>query len=75
MLSAAQIFAEPVDISSPGCNEYYQVILDPIDLHTMSHKNSRGEYHSIKAFKQDFDLMISNCLEYNYVMILEFHNS
>ncbi|KNB46591.1 histone H3 acetyltransferase [Blastocystis sp. subtype 4] len=66
-VDAAQIFAEPVDISSPGCNEYYQVILNPIDLHTMSHKNSRGEYHSIKAFKQDFDLMISNCLEYNYL--------
>ena len=75
MISAAQIFAEPVDISAPGCNEYYQVILDPIDLHTMSRKNAHGEYHSIKAFKYDFDTMISNCLEYNYVMILEFHNS
>lgn len=74
-ISAAHLFAEPVDIASRGCDEYYQIILDPIDLHTMRQKNARGEYHNIKAFKNDFDRMISNCLEYNYVMILEFHNS
>lgn len=63
-----------MDPALPGCAEYYRVILEPIDLLSMMNKNSRGEYHSIEAFKRDFDLMISNCLEYNYVIIVEFHH-
>lgn len=53
-----------------GCQDYYQVILNPIDLETMKMKANRGDYHSVQSIREDFDLMIQNCFTFNYVHIV-----
>ena len=53
-----------------GCEDYYRVIMDEMDLEKMKKKVNQSEYHSIESFANDFDLMINNCRTFNYVCIL-----
>ena len=65
--SKCEIFHEPVDVSMEGCQDYYQIILDEMDLKKMENRVLHGGYKSIQQFQNDFELMIDNCNYFNYV--------
>lgn len=44
--------------------EYYDTIKEPIDVTTIQHKLKTPDYWTYDEFKQDFDLLITNNLEY-----------
>ena len=50
-----------------GCEQYYQIILDEMDLKKMENRLLHGGYQSITQFQNDFELMIDNCNYFNYV--------
>ncbi|ODQ81569.1 hypothetical protein BABINDRAFT_159844 [Babjeviella inositovora NRRL Y-12698] len=45
--------------------EYYDIIEQPISLHEIAKKVSKGEYRSVDDFLQDFKLLSSNCDTFN----------
>ena len=53
--------------SAPVCGvpDYYTVVANPMDLSTMCEKAASGNYESVNAVRSDFNLVISNCLQYN----------
>ena len=60
-LSNAQFFLNKVGKKeAPG---YYDIIKNPMDLSTMTKKLHL--YRNLEEFKQDIDLIISNCMAYN----------
>ena len=61
------LFHHPVRTTTEGCEVYYQVIENPIDLETIDKKNSRSEYKSIAGFNRDMELLFANCYKYNRV--------
>ena len=48
-----------------GIPEYPKVIKKPMDLSTIKKKLDAGEYHSPDRFRDDFKLMIKNCMTFN----------
>lgn len=54
-------FLEPVT----GVPDYYDIIKEPIDLHTISYRIDDGEYSSFEAFERDVNLIFQNCRIYN----------
>jgi len=56
-------FLTPVDAEIAPT--YYDIIKHPMDLQTMGKKLEDGDYRSPQAFRKDFELMISNCREFN----------
>eukprot|EP01126_Amoeba_proteus_P000130 TRINITY_DN10057_c0_g1_i1.p1 TRINITY_DN10057_c0_g1~~TRINITY_DN10057_c0_g1_i1.p1 ORF type:complete len:669 (-),score=227.06 TRINITY_DN10057_c0_g1_i1:34-2040(-) len=56
-------FREPVDVKDAP--DYYQVIKEPIDLQKIQHNIRRHKYKSSTEFLEDFELLRSNCVEYN----------
>ncbi|KEQ85367.1 Bromodomain-containing protein, partial [Aureobasidium pullulans EXF-150] len=58
-------FLRPVDEVRDNAPGYYARIRQPMDLATMRTKLEGGRYNAAADFKADFDLMISNCYEYN----------
>lgn len=48
-----------------GIPEYPKIIKKPMDLATMKRKLDAGEYHTPEKFRDDFRLMIKNCLTFN----------
>lgn len=56
-------FREPVDPEIAP--DYKEIIKHPIDLLTMRNKLENGHYSDIKFFCADFQLVVSNCIEYN----------
>jgi bromodomain-containing factor 1 len=60
-----QVFQQPVDPVALNIPHYRQVIRNPMDLSTISQKLRLGEYGTANEFKKDFDLIISNCLQFN----------
>ncbi|KAJ6601377.1 hypothetical protein DFH09DRAFT_1490642 [Mycena vulgaris] len=63
----AKIFLHPVDPLRDHAPNYFDVIKEPIDLGTMSHKLEEGKYPDRFAFQADFRLMMSNAKRYNPV--------
>ncbi|KAI0724347.1 Bromodomain-containing protein [Cerioporus squamosus] len=61
----AHPFYEPVDPIKMGIPEYPRIIKKPMDLATMKKKLDAGEYYSAEKFRDDFRLMIKNCLTFN----------
>ncbi|KAJ7292844.1 hypothetical protein C8J57DRAFT_1444279 [Mycena rebaudengoi] len=61
----AAIFLHPVDPLRDHAPNYFDVIKDPIDLGTISHKLEEGKYADRFAFQADFQLMMSNAKQYN----------
>lgn len=45
--------------------DYYKIILEPMDLETMSKKLNMYDYKSKEAFTYDFRLIVNNCRRYN----------
>ena len=65
--SVSHLFEQPVDVSRPGCDDYYQVIEHPMCMKTIEYRVKRKFYHSLAAFKEDVMLMFQNCLAFNKV--------
>ncbi|EED85385.1 predicted protein [Postia placenta Mad-698-R] len=59
----AEAFLKPV--SKAEVPDYYDVITNPMDLQTMLKKVKQKQYKSKKEFKDDLDLIWSNCFTYN----------
>ncbi|KAJ8474044.1 hypothetical protein ONZ51_g7475 [Trametes cubensis] len=57
----AHPFFEPVDPIRMGIPEYPKVIKKPVDLSTIK----TGEYPNAEKFREDFRLMIKNCMTFN----------
>ncbi|THH20490.1 hypothetical protein EW146_g882 [Bondarzewia mesenterica] len=58
-----EAFLKPV--SRTDVPDYYDVISNPMDFQTMSRKVKQKQYKSKKEFKDDLDLIWSNCFTYN----------
>ncbi|KAJ6579927.1 hypothetical protein DFH09DRAFT_979251 [Mycena vulgaris] len=61
----AEAFLKPVAKSEVP--DYYDVITNPMDLQTMLKKVKQKQYKSKREFKDDLDLIWSNCFTYNAV--------
>ncbi|KAJ7104234.1 SAGA complex protein [Mycena belliarum] len=61
----AEAFLKPV--SKSEVPDYYDVIATPMDLQTMLKKVKNKNYKSKREFKDDLDLIWSNCFLYNAV--------
>ncbi|KAG5735985.1 Programmed cell death protein 6 [Termitomyces sp. T112] len=59
----AEAFLKPV--SKAEAPDYYEVIANPMDFSTMLKKVKARQYKSKREFKDDLDLIWSNCLTYN----------
>ena len=59
------VFLAPVDPVALNIPHYRQVVKNPMDLGTMAQKLKGGQYAKASEFKKDFDLVISNCLQFN----------
>ncbi|KAI0629579.1 hypothetical protein C8Q77DRAFT_1141217 [Trametes polyzona] len=59
----AEAFLKPVAKSEVP--DYYDIISTPMDLQTMLRKVKQRQYKSKKEFKDDLDLIWSNCFTYN----------
>ena len=58
-----RLFAEPV--TELVAKNYYDIIHNPMDLHTMQMKSSKGVYKSLQALRQDFEQMCLNAIIFN----------
>lgn len=56
-------FVDPVDENYAP--KYYSVIRKPMDLQRMEEKLDSGEYLTFNDFKNDFQLIVDNCRQYN----------
>jgi len=59
----SKLFRTPV--STKVAPDYYEKIKKPMDLGRMLHIATNTQYDSLQSFIDDFDLMVSNCYEYN----------
>eukprot|EP00730_Choanoeca_flexa_P005980 TRINITY_DN12063_c0_g1_i2.p1 TRINITY_DN12063_c0_g1~~TRINITY_DN12063_c0_g1_i2.p1 ORF type:complete len:1031 (+),score=278.66 TRINITY_DN12063_c0_g1_i2:380-3472(+) len=57
------IFSKPVDRRKVA--DYYAIVMNPIDLGAMRERARDNNYQSIDAFREDLELMLSNCVLYN----------
>ena len=56
-------FLEPVD--EGDAPNYYKVVKSPMSLQRMEDKLDSGKYRTLSEFKHDFQLILSNCKQYN----------
>ncbi|XP_068169550.1 bromodomain-containing protein 1-like [Antennarius striatus] len=57
------IFAQPVNVKEVP--DYLDHIRNPMDFSTMRRRLEAHGYGSLEAFEDDFNLIISNCMQYN----------
>ncbi|KFR16623.1 Bromodomain and PHD finger-containing protein 3, partial [Opisthocomus hoazin] len=64
---AAQIFAEPVNLSEASLfpRDYLEFISNPMDFSTMRRKLESHLYRTLDEFEEDFNLIVTNCMRYN----------
>ena len=58
------IFYDPVDTTE--VTDYLSIVKEPMDLTTMKNKVNLYQYKSMDDLESDFNLMISNCIAYNF---------
>jgi bromodomain-containing factor 1 len=61
----ASPFRIPVDPVALNIPNYFSIIRQPMDVSTITQKLKGGQYASATEFKNDFDLMFSNCYKFN----------
>ncbi|KAG7099822.1 hypothetical protein E1B28_001631 [Marasmius oreades] len=64
-VEGAVIFARPVDPVADGCPTYLDEISHPMDFGTMLSNVSSGHYTTLEQFRQDVELVLSNCRQFN----------
>lgn len=64
-IKSATWFKEPVDPIKYGIPNYYNFVKRPMDLGTVKRKLQTSAYKSPMDFKEDVDLVWSNCASYN----------
>lgn len=64
-LKAATPFLVPVDPIKLGIPNYFNIVLNPMDLHTIQSNILHNKYSSPAQFEADFELIIQNCILYN----------
>lgn len=62
-MDKSRIFYEPVDVDAVPT--YYDTIKQPMDFSKMQEKLNSMVYESIEEFEADFNLIISNCMQFN----------
>ncbi|KAL5535451.1 hypothetical protein ACEPAF_3545 [Sanghuangporus sanghuang] len=67
LYTVASPFYEPVDPIKLGIPHYPRIVRKPMDLGTMRKKLENGEYPNAGKFKEDFALVIRNCMSFNPV--------
>ncbi|KAI8323666.1 Bromodomain-containing protein [Martensiomyces pterosporus] len=58
-------FMAPVDPVKQGVPTYFDVVKHPMDLGTIRKKLDRGKYHRAMEFRDDVQLVLSNCFLFN----------
>ena len=61
----AQYFLAPVDPVALNIPDYHKIIKKPMDLGTVEHKLTNGEYENAKEFEADVRLIFTNCYKFN----------
>jgi hypothetical protein len=61
------IFLDEIENVIKEYPDYSTKIKHPIDLVKIIDKVDKGEYNSLDKFNEDIELMINNCLTYNYL--------
>jgi hypothetical protein len=61
----AWIFFEPVDPIKFNIPDYYNIILEPMDLGTLKSNLKQGLYEKPEQFHADMLKIFSNCILYN----------
>lgn len=64
-LPISRPFINAVDPIRDMALDYYEIILQPMDLQTIQHKLAERRYHCIEDFVDDFRLIQSNSAIYN----------
>lgn len=65
LYNLAHPFYEPVDWVKMEIPQYPKIIKKPMDLSTIRRKLADGEYTTPDKFREDFKLMVRNCLTFN----------
>jgi len=55
----------PVDVDGLGLSDYYDVILEPMDISTVEEKLKNMEYSSVNQFAADVRKIWNNAFKYN----------
>jgi hypothetical protein len=63
--SSAWIFAEPVNVSLLGIEDYFDIVKKPMDFGTIKGKLKEQRYANISEFTEDMELVFYNCKLYN----------
>jgi bromodomain-containing factor 1 len=58
-------FRIPVDPVALNIPQYFSVIKHPMDVSTITQKLKGGQYASAEEFRNDFELMFTNCFKFN----------
>ncbi|KAJ3115010.1 hypothetical protein HK100_001490 [Physocladia obscura] len=61
----AEAFLHPVDPIKWNIPTYFSVIKHPMDLSTIQKKLDSGSYVTAQTFKDDLNLMLNNCWDFN----------
>ena len=63
--SITVFFLNPVDPVALNIPDYHKIIKKPMDLGTVGHKLTNGEYENAKEFEADIRLIFANCYKFN----------
>lgn len=58
-------FRVPVDPVALNIPQYFSIIKHPMDISTITQRLKGGQYASAEEFRNDFELMFSNCFKFN----------
>jgi bromodomain-containing factor 1 len=58
-------FRIPVDPVALNIPQYFSIIKHPMDISTITQKLKGGQYASAEEFRNDFELMFTNCFKFN----------
>jgi hypothetical protein len=62
---ANNIFLEPVNPEEDGCEDYLEIIQEPVDLGTIKDYLEGGAFETVADFAEHVRLMFKNALTYN----------